>query len=283
MKKILKWSTIAFVVLLSLALLASVVLYSIGMEKLTRSYPNIPVETVSIPTDSGAVARGQHIATIWACTNCHGANLGGTLITHDPIEGTFPILGTIPAPNLTSGKGGIAKSYNESDWVRAIRHGVKPNGRVEIFMYDYSAMSDRDLGDLIAYLKQIPPADSDYPAPSYGPILPIVPAFGIFTPVAEQIDQNAPRQADPVPGATKEYGKYLSALCAQCHGTNLVAPLRGKWKQEDFVRAVQTGVLPNGRQIGPAMPSSIYGEMNDTELAALWLYLQNLPAAQSQR
>ncbi len=282
MKKILKWTTIALVVLIGLILLASVVLYSTGMEKLTRPFPNIPVEAVSIPTDSDAVARGKHIATIWACTKCHGANLSGTLITHDPIEGTFPILGTIPASNLTSGKGGIAQSYANADWVRAIRHGVKPNGRVEIFMYDYSAMSDRDLGDLIAYLKQIPPADSDDPEKNYGPIIPIAPAIGIFTPVAELIDHGAPRVADPVPSATEEYGKYLSALCADCHGTSLVAPLRGKWKQADFVRAVRTGVLPNGRQIGPAMPSSIYGETSDTELAALWLYLQNLPSSQAR-
>ncbi len=279
MKKILKWGTIVFGVLIGLALLASVALYSAGMEKLTRSYPNFPVETVSIPTDAGAVARGKHIATIWACTKCHGANLSGTLITHDPIEGTFPILGTIPASNLTSGKGGIAQSYTNADWVRAIRHGVKPNGRVELFMYDYSAISDRDLGDLIAYLKQIPPVDADYPATSYGPILPIAPAIGFFTPVAELIDHNAPRPPDPVPGATKEYGKYLSALCAACHGTGLVAPLRGQWHQAEFVRALRTGVLPNGRSIGPAMPASIYGEMNDTELTALWLYLQSQPSS----
>ncbi len=282
MKRFLIWGTAVFAGLIGLALLASAVLYSIGMEKLTRSYPNIPAETVNIPTDSDAVARGKHIATIWACTRCHGANLSGSLMTNDPIDGSFPILGSIPASNLTSGKGGIAKSYTNADWVRAVRHGVKSGGRVEIFMYDYSAMSDRDLGDLIAYLKQIPPVDADYQAANYGPILPIVPAIGFFTPVAELIDHNAPRSIDPVPGATKEYGQYLSALCAGCHGTNLVAPLRGQWKQADFVRAVRTGVLPNGRQIGPAMPSSIYGEMNDNELTALWVYLQNAPSSQAR-
>jgi hypothetical protein len=76
--------------------------------------------------------------------------------------------------------------------------------------------------------------------------------------------------------ASKEYGKYLSALCTACHGTSLVAPVRGKYKQEDFVRAIRTGVLPNGTQIGRAMPPSIYGEMNDIELSALWLYMQNM-------
>ncbi|MGE5265175.1 MAG: c-type cytochrome [Acidobacteriota bacterium] len=275
MKKILKWTAIAFVVLISLTLAASVALYSIGMEKLTRSYSNIPVEQVKIPTDADAIARGKHIATIWACTRCHGNNLGGTVITSDPIDGYVPILGTIPASNLTSGKGGIGKSYTDADWMRAIRHGVKPNGHIEIFMYDYSTMSDHDLGDLLAYLKQIPPIDSNQPALSYGPILPIAQAVGVFTPVAELIDHSAQHVADPVPSDTKGYGKYLSAICTACHGGGLVAPLRGNWRQEDFVRLLRSGVLPNGSQIGAAMPVGIYREMNDTELTALWLYSQS--------
>jgi mono/diheme cytochrome c family protein len=275
MKKILKWTAIAFVVLISLTLLASVALYSIGMERLTRSYPNITVEQVKIPTDADAIARGKHIATIWACTRCHGNNLGGTVITSDPIDGYVPILGTIPASNLTSGKGGIGKSYTDADWMRAIRHGVKPNGHIEIFMYDYSTMSDHDLGDLLAYLKQISPIDSNQPALSYGPILPIAQAVGVFTPAAERIDHSAQHVADPVPSDTKGYGKYLSAICTACHGAGLVAPLRGNWRQEDFVRLLRTGALPNGSQIGAAMPVSIYREMNDTELTALWLYSQS--------
>ncbi len=266
MKKFMKWMGIVLGGLIGLTLLAVVALYPSGMEKFTRSYPNLLVETVNIPTDSDAVARGRHIAIVWSCTKCHGENLSGMLLSEDPF------LGTIPASNLTSGNGGIGKTYADADWVRAIRHGVKPDGRVEIFMYDYySTMSDQDLGDLIAYLKQIPPVDLDYPATHVGPIIAVAPAVGLFTPAAELINHNAPRPADPVPGATIEYGRYLSTLCAECHSTNLAGKLE-KWKQDDFIRALQTGVLPNGKHLGPAMPLKNYGEMNDIELTALWLY-----------
>lgn len=261
--------------LIGLILIAGVVLYFIGKGKLSQTYPDIKVEQVKIPDDTDAVAHGKHIAIIWSCTRCHGNNLGGTLITNDPIEGSVPLLGTIPASNLTSGKGGIAGSYTVADWVRAIRHGVKRNGQVEIFMYNYSTISDRDLGDLIAYLKQIQPVNSDQPEISYGPIIPILSAVGLFTPAAEIIDQNAPHASDPVSGDTKEYGKYLSALCTSCHGSGIVAPLQVKYKKDEFIRAIRTGILPNGTKIDRAMPPSIFGEMNDTELAALWLYLQN--------
>lgn len=277
MRKIMKWTGIVFGGLIGLALLAGLVLYPIGLEKLTRSYPGIPVEAVNMPTDSDAVAHGRHIAIVWACTKCHGENLSGMLLADDPF------LGTIPASNLTSGNGGIARSYTDVDWIRAIRHGVKPDSRVEVFMYDYySTMSDQDLGDLIAYLKQIPPVDSDYPATGFGSIFPIAPAVGLFTPAAELIAHGAPRTTDPVSGATIEYGRYLSAICFECHSSNLADKLE-KWEQEDFIRAVRTGVLPNGKHLSPAMPLKTYGEMNDMELTALWLYLQSLPAATSQK
>jgi cytochrome c553 len=268
----MKWIGIVFGGLIGLALLAGMTLYAIGVQKLTRTYPDMAVETVIIPSDPGAVARGGHIAIVWACTKCHGPDLGGMSIRNDPIEGTIPILGTIPASNLTSGKGGIAKTYTDKDWVQSIRHGVKPNNRVEVLMYDYSTLSDQDLGDLIAYLQQIPPVDWERSEMRLGPIIPIAAAAGLFTPAAELIDHGAPRPAEPAPGATKEYGSYLSVLCTWCHGKSVADKLE-KWSQEEFVRAIHTGVLPNGQQFGATMSSETFREMNDMELTALWLYL----------
>ena len=181
-------------------------------------------------------------------------------------------LGTISASNLTSGGGGVGGAYTNTDWVRAIRHGVKPDGHVEAFMYNYSVLSDQDLGDLIAYLKQLPPVDSNLPATHFGWITPIAPAVGWLTPAAESIDHNAPRPTDPQAGATIEYGKYLFTICAECHSTRLASDLE-TWNQDDFVRAVRTGILPSGKQLPAAMSSKIFGELNETELTALWLYL----------
>jgi mono/diheme cytochrome c family protein len=272
MNNFLKWIGFVFGGLIGLTLLAGLILYPIGMKKLTQTYSDIAVETINIPTDAEAIVRGRHIATIWSCTKCHGADLSGTLMTNDPIEGSIPTFGAIPATNLTSGNGGIAQSYTDIDWIRAIRHGVKPNGHVEVYMYEsFSNISDQDLGDLIAYLKQIPPVDSVTPAMRYGPILPIFPAIGMFTPAAELIDHNTPRPADPTAGATIEYGRYLSGICAGCHG-NSVGSKFEKWSEADFIRAFHTGLLPDGRKLGPTMSSNTFSEMNNTELTALWLY-----------
>ncbi len=186
MKKILKWVAIVLGGLTVLMLLVGVALYPSGVEKLTRSYPNIAVSKVEIPANPGAIVKGKQIAISTKCTECHGEDLSGRLLTNDPV------LGTIPASNLTSGNGGIARSYTDSDWIRAIRYGVKPDGKVINFMFDYSKMNDHDLGDLIAYLKQISPVDEVYPDMHFGLVTPIVPALGFFPPAAERFDQRSP-------------------------------------------------------------------------------------------
>jgi hypothetical protein len=281
MKKILKWIGIVIGGFIGLILLTSLVLYPIGKKKLTRSYPNIQVESVKIPGDSNAIVRGKHVSIIWGCTKCHGEDLDGKLFTRDPIGGTIPILGSIPAPNLTSGKGGVGKYYIDVDWIRAIRHGVKPNNKPELFM-DVAAISDQDLGDLIAYIKHIPPIDRDSSAIRYGPIIPIACALGIFPPVAASIDHNVPHPDGPGPGATIEYGKYLYSICAECHFNGISNSVK-KWDREDFISAFHTGVLPNGKQFGPTMSSKTFSEMNEMELSALWLYLRNQLSMQANK
>jgi mono/diheme cytochrome c family protein len=271
MKKFIQRTTILLGGLFVLIAIAGLTLYSAGMKKLNQTYPNIAVETVNVPTDADAVARGKHVATIWACTRCHGENLSGMMITNDPLSGMVPLLGTISAPNLTSGNGGIAASYTDTDWVRAIRYGVMRDGGVEVLMFDYSTMSDQDLGDLIAYLKQVPPFDTNYPEMRYGPILPVVFNIGLLSPAAEKIDHSASRPVDPVPTATVEYGGYLSVVCTACHG-NFIGNVVKNWKQDEFIRIFKTGVLSDGKQFGPTMSSNTFREMTDTELAALWLY-----------
>jgi mono/diheme cytochrome c family protein len=274
MKKFLKWTGILFGGLFVLILLAGLVLYPVGKKKLTQSYSDIRVDPVNFTADADAVARGRHIAVIWACTRCHGDDLSGKLINKDPISGSIPIFGSVPAGNLTPGKGGVGGYYTNIDWVRAIRHGIKPGNQAEVLMFDYSTISDQDLGDLIAYLKQIPPVDKNFPAISYGPLIPVFPALGIFSPATTMNHQNKTHPAYVPNSASPEYGRYLFTTCAQCHGAGFAHTMKN-WKQDDFIRTFKSGTLPNGKFFGSTMSSNTITEMNDTELAALWLYVAN--------
>ena len=87
--------------LFGLLVLAFVVLYVIGTVQWNRLHGKheVPVETISIPTDQASIARGEHIVTIRLCNGCHTENLSGHF-------GSVPGLFTLSFPNLTPGAGG---------------------------------------------------------------------------------------------------------------------------------------------------------------------------------
>lgn len=292
LKKVLKWIGIVLGSLVGLLVLAFVALYIIGGARANKRY-DVAVETIAIPTDTAAVQRGRHLATIFICTRCHTENLGGEVYF------TVPGLLTIPTPNLTSGVGGIGSFYTDEDWVRAIRHGVGRDGRGLFIMTSnaYQHLSAEDLGALIAYLKSVPSVDNTLPERRIDLMGRIMMALGMFPPLAvDQIDHASPLPAAVEPGVTGAYGEYLTRTCGECHGATLNGMPFGppgqevpspnltrggrlaSWSEQDFFTTLRTGVTPYGQSLKDDMPWKFYGQMTDDELRAIWLYLQSLPA-----
>lgn len=297
-RKILKGIGIVLGSLLGFLVLAFAVLYIIGTVKWNRirgKEYNVPVETITIPTDPASIARGKHIVAIQMCQYCHSNDLSGQ-------SDSVPGLVTFAFPNLTSGVGGVGATNTDEDWVRAIRHGVGHDGRGLILMPSriWYYLSDDDLADLIAYLKSLPPVDNELPKTALGPLGRAMITLGQLPPDATApdvlvIDHDGPRPVAPQPGVTLEYGKYLTRPCTLCHGamfngqmirtdSKYLAPnltpggeLHG-WSEEDFMKTLQTGVTPGGKQLKSAMPWKFFGQMSDDELKAVWMYLQSLPA-----
>ena len=159
-------------------------------------------------------------------------------------------------------------------------------------------LSDDDLADLIAYLKSLPPVNSELPKTELGPLGRVMLTLGQLPPDlipdVISIDHDGPRPVAPNPGVTVEYGGYLAKTCTSCHGSNFngqllqwadsLAPnltpggeLRF-WSEEDFMRTLRTGITPSGHQLKDAMPWKYFGQMTDDELRAVWMYLQSLPS-----
>jgi len=184
--------------------------------------------------------------------------------------------------------------------VRAIRHGVAPDGRPLMIMpsHDYTNFSDADLAAVIAYVKSVPPADNVVPdsrLAGVGRALLVAGALPLFS--AERIDHTAPSPAPVSPGTTKEYGSYIARIaCQGCHGpayaggpvssgdpswppaTNLTVSGPTKtWNEADFVRLMRTGRRPDSVPVNAAMPWKSAGRMTDDELHALWTYLRAIP------
>jgi len=221
--------------------------------------------------------------------------MAGGVIMDDPAMGFFA------GPNLTGGEGSPTAGFTDEDWVRAIRHGVGPNGKALRLMPsdEYYYLSDGDLGSLIAYLESLEPIDNNPGAIRPGPLGRALFAFGKlpnFLP-AEHIPHDAPRPEAPPEGLTLEFGSYIAKGCTGCHGDQLAGgPIPGGapswpaaanltpdketglagWTQDDFITALRTGIRPDGTEIDTVMPWKAFGMMKDVELDALWLYVQSL-------
>lgn len=291
MRKVLKWIGILIASLIGLALLALVSIYYVTETKLNQIY-DIQVEEVAIPSDQASIERGRHLVTaIGFCTECHVANFAGQ------VWDDGPLVGKLVVKNLTAGKGGIGSSYTDVDWVRALRHGVGPNGKSLLIMPSnlYYRFSDTDLGAIIAYLKQIPPVDNQLQETTIGPMARMFILQDPSILPAQVIDHSGPRPPDPQPGVTTAYGEYLATVCIICHGENLAgeegaggglnltpAGDLGDWTEEDFINTLRTGNTPEGEVLDEElMPWKSLGKMTDDELKAIWLYLRSIPPVET--
>ncbi len=275
--------------------------YLLSERRLNRRY-DVALEAVAVLTDPASINRGRHLATVIAqCTHCHGEDLGGKL-SADNIT-----LGRLYAPNLTSGEGGIGASYSDADFVRAICHGLDRDGQPLLLMpaQYLGGLSDVDLGALIAYVRSVRPVDRETPSKRIGPLTRLVLIAGEAPDLipAELIDHRAQRSPAAVPELSVEYGKFLVDVggCRVCHGPDLSGGLHplavpgepapanltpggplAHWSSVDFTRTLRSGITPDGRRLDPRfMPWPSIGQMTDSEIAAVWLYLASLPAAQA--
>jgi mono/diheme cytochrome c family protein len=285
MKKALKWIGIVLGGLIGVIIVAVFGLSFRANTRLNKTY-QIQPETVSIPADADSIAEGKRLASFY-CANCHGTNLGGTDFFSEPA------LAVVDAPNLASGNGGIGNQYSDADWVRAIRHGIDPQGKPLFVMpaKDFYFLNDEDLGQIIAFLKTLPPIDNTSNDFSFTIVGRVLLGLGVFGDVlsAENINHNGPRPEAPSAGVTADYGEYLVKTfgCSNCHGAQLSGGQSsepgmppgpnltpgghlGSWTGASFISTIRT------RQ-SEWMPFESLAKMSDDELKAIWTYLQSLP------
>lgn len=290
MGKILKWIGIAVGVLLGLIILAVIVLNIVGSSTLNRTY-DVEVEAITIPDDDVSLVRGAYLANN-LCTECHGGDMSGAVMIDE--SG----IATVYAPNITPSEAGVG-GFSDADYVRAIRHGVSPDGKGYMIMPAEVIIhwSEEDLGATIAYLKTLPPNDRETPERDISIVGRSMLAAGVFGELfaADYIDHGMPFSERPEIGANAEYGAYFTRafVCTLCHGEDMQggppppnipeigevpsALTAASWSTEEFITAITTGVTPDGRQLNQEfMPWELYDGFDREELEAIHLYLQTL-------
>jgi mono/diheme cytochrome c family protein len=103
-------------------------------------------------------------------------------------------------------------------------------------------------------------------------------------------------QSMEVPPPPKPIGPWLMAFIATNTawagpwGVSFTANLTpdaetgiGKWTQKNFVDTIRTGRhMGRGREVLPPMPIPVYKNFTDEDLAAIFAYLQTIPAIRNQ-
>jgi mono/diheme cytochrome c family protein len=272
-----------------IVVLALGILYGASQWRLNQRY-EIAVAPLAIPADAATIERGRHLVeSVAGCADCHGEDLSGQVFLDAP---PFRLV----AANLTAG--GVTGVYSDADWVRAVRYGVRPDGRPLLFMpvKGYSQFSDDDLAAILAYVKSKPPVDNQPGSSSLHLLGRVLLLAGQYQLPADTVDPTVAPPAAPPTGRTVEYGQYLAAVgnCRDCHGENLTGmppmepgalpsanlTLGGRlqwWSEADFINAMRTGVRPDGSQITDSMPWRVLAKQTDDELGAIYRYLQSLP------
>jgi mono/diheme cytochrome c family protein len=296
MNRALRWGVVALLAVGGMVAAAAMTVYALSARRLQRVYPVSVVVPRTIAAGVASGIRGKHIASaMGSCTLCHGQDLGGEMLWDDGP------MGTLAAPNLTSGKGGLGATFTDTDWVRGIRHGVHRDGTTLLIMpcEAFVHMNEQDLGDLIAYLKQLPPVDREMPRVHLSPIGRTLLVLGKFSVLIAEKTPRLPYPAVVEPGPTAAYGRYLADFtgCHGCHGFGLsggrvAGPPNeppasnltpdpttgiGHWTRDDFARALREGVRPDSRAIDTFMPWPYFAGLTDDEVTALWLHVRSVP------
>jgi len=261
--------------------------------------------------DSAAIERGRTVFHQAGGCGCHtdfehgGAPLAGGRPIKSPF-GTFYGTNITPDPETGIGK------WSEKNFVRAMTQGEAPNGSSYFPVFPYASftrMNDWDLADLWAYLR------AQQPARKANRPHQIRPPFGwrFLLPVWKWLYfEPGAFRPDRARSAQWNRGAYLvngAGHCAECHtprgwlgglridmalagsdggaGGELapnITPDRttgiGKWRVQDVVWLLQTGLEPDGDSVQGLMAEAIehgYENLAAEDLESIAVYLGTVP------
>lgn len=291
MTRLLKLTAIGLAAVAALAMLALVLGGQLAERKRMRQI-NLQVDPVAPGTDTASLQLGRYLFMSRGCAECHGAAGGGREFMNDG-KGM-----RMAGPNIT--RGGVTAAYQPVDWVRTIRHGVKPDGRPLFIMpsEDYNRLTNPDLAALVGFVQNLP-ALTGGPTVIEAP-LPVMALYGFggIRDAAEKIDHSLPPSIPITVAVTPEYGAYVANSCIGCHGPGLsggtipgappdwpaaanLTPGEGGIMPRypnaaSFAAMLRSGQRPGGTSIR-VMPFAALRELNQTDVQALYMYLGTLP------
>lgn len=265
--------------------------------------------TAGSPLAQADAMRGAYLAKAGGCLGCHTEAKDKAV----PFAGGRALktpFGTFYGPNITPHPSAGLGRWNEADFVRALRMGLRPDDAhyFPAFPYpSFTRITDADLRDLWAYLRTLPPSvrpsrEHELRFPFGWRLLVAGWKWLFFSP--------GPVAADAKRTPLLQRGAYLvEALghCAECHtarnflggpkrdrflagaakgphrdGVPNITPAKlKKWSDGELKIFLQTGLTPDGDVVGETMGEVIRNttaELTPEDLAAVIAYLRSLRA-----
>ena len=252
--------------------------------------------------------NGKTMFLAGGCASCHTTpnqgdktRLGGGLALKSPF-GTFYVPNISPDPSEGIGR------WSEADFVTAMIKGTSPEGEhlYPAFPYtSYQRMRLDDARDLFAYLKTLPPAQEKSKRHELPFPFNIRRTLGVWKFL---FLDGQPFKPDPGKDAAWNRGAYLvNALghCAECHSPrnllggiveaqrfaggpdpegegwvpNITQKGLSDWTQEQLLKLLETGELPDGDTVGGNMGKVVVGtrQLSAEDRAAIATYIKSLP------
>jgi len=267
--------------------------FAVTGKKLRRTV-DIPPVVFARDLKTADLVKGRHLVNVrLGCVDCHGNDLAGGTIIEDPAAGH------VYGSNITPA---ALKEWTDGEVARAIRHGVSRDGRPLLIMpsHDLQHLSEEDLANVVAYLRTVAPVEKASRPSRLGPVMKVLYALGkvpTVTPV-DVIDHAKPAGPPVKDEISPAFGEYVAKTsCMGCHNpkltggkipggppnwpvaSNIAKDALGTWSEADFIKTLRTGVNPAGDKLRFPMVTTYTAQYTDTELKALWVYIQSLPSA----
>ncbi len=262
------------------------------------------------PASDDPAERGQYVFAASGCAACHTAQGEGAAFLAGGRALATPY-GTFYTPNITPDPDHGIGRWSEDDFRRALRQGRGPDGTVYFPAFPYTAytgMTDRDIGDLWAYLRTVPAsAQADRPHeldPPFGWRW-LLPLWRLL-----YFDEGPPQVPLGRPAAWYR-GAYLVEVmghCGQCHtprtwlgGLNTDRPYAGTtagpggrrvpnitpdpaagiggWSDGDLAYFLESGMTSEGDFVGGEMAEVIRNgtsQLSAEDRRAIVVYLRSL-------
>lgn len=273
---------------------------------LRRTY-DVPRPPIARATSAESIARGEKIFRS-ECAACH-ADASGRRFSGTRLRDAPEFIGEFHSSNLTRDRRAGIGAWSDRDLARLLRFGVGRDGHYA-GMPRFEALGDADVAAVIGFMRSDDPGFDAVPVRTPPMRVTVLGTLAIGFVVG--IDVDAPTSGVPVPpkGSTSSYGRYMATAvyrCQGCHTDTLdqdqlsrpdaysggfafpdaqghvvysanITPDAttgiGRWSAAQFVRAMQSGIAPDGRPLRPPMRPLRFAD--EEELLAIYAYLRTV-------